>query len=169
MSGRSSRAEHKSRDHEISVQNIFSFNFKPTPPPSLSMLSIEDNKGLSFDRINLKPLSENVDPNRRTDKPFIIKKLFARLPEPEIFDFSSDELRPRPLRKRSVSATSTPPNLNELITLKKIKATPNNGVFKRVLHVPTFRIFDVQVIFLMCLCLDCFRKSLFLLLEVQKL
>jgi len=148
MSGRSSRVEQKSTDSEISVRNIFSFNFKPTPPPSLSMLSNEDNKGLSFDRINLKPFSENVDPNRRADKPFIIKKLFAKLPEPEVFDFSSDELRPRPLRNRAVSATSTAPtpSLNELITLNKIKTTPNNGIFKRVLHVPTFRIFDVQVI-----------------------
>ena len=36
--------------------------------------------------------------------------------------------------------------LNEFITLKKIKTTINNGVLKRMLHVPTFRIFDLLVI-----------------------
>ena len=35
--------------------------------------------------------------------------------------------------------------LNEFITLKKIRTTINNGVLKRMLHVPTFRIFDLLV------------------------
>jgi len=147
LSSRGSKLESKSREHDISVPNIFHFKVKPTPPTNLSMVSYLDEKGGNIESISLntKPFAENVDPNRRADKSFIIKKLFAKLPEPEFFDFSLDDQKPRPMRNRVVSATPTP-QLNEIITLKKLRNTANNGIFKRALHVPTFRIFDVQVI-----------------------
>jgi len=145
LSSRGSKLESKNREHDISVPNIFHFNIKPTPPVNLSMVSYHEEKSSNIDSIHLssKPLAENIDPNRRADKSFIIKKLFAKLPEPEFFDFSLDDQKPRPMRNRIVSATPTP-QLHEIITLKKLRTTANNGIIKRTLHVPTFRILDVQ-------------------------
>ena len=36
--------------------------------------------------------------------------------------------------------------LNEFITLKKVKTTINKGVVKRMLHVPSFKTYDIIVI-----------------------
>lgn len=36
-------------------------------------------------------------------------------------------------------------HLSEMITLKKIKSTQNGGVTKRMLHVPSMNIYDIQV------------------------
>lgn len=34
-------------------------------------------------------------------------------------------------------------SLSELITLKKIKTTQRNGILKRMLHAPSFKIYDI--------------------------
>jgi len=35
-------------------------------------------------------------------------------------------------------------SLNEMVTLKKVKSTQSNGVLKRMLHVPTMNVYDLQ-------------------------
>ena len=41
--------------------------------------------------------------------------------------------------------TKTKVTLSEMITLKKIKSSQNGGITKRMLHVPTLNIYDIQV------------------------
>lgn len=104
---------------------------------------------MNLGRFNFKPLPDQQgETTRRADKSFRIKTkvmLSKVFPDPEIYDLSNDELKPKVSRNRMISAITSIPQLNELITLKKIANTENNGILKRVLHTPTFKIYDIMV------------------------
>ena len=99
----------------------------------------------NFEQRSSSNVPSRPDTAKKTDKSFIIKKLFARLPEPEFFDLSNDDMKSKLQKNRILSSSLRAPQLNELITLKKIKTTSNNGILKRAFHTPSFKIFDVQV------------------------
>lgn len=80
------------------------------------------------------------------------KRMFANMTKSKFFVTNEESNIPKPkvekniARPSSSNTGSTPPlQLNELITLNKIRNTNNNGVIKRMLHAPTFKMLDVQV------------------------
>jgi hypothetical protein len=132
---------------EFDKKNIFQTNLKPNPPPLAVIPNQNFKKLANIIRLNLKPFAENIEPNtRRSDKSFVIKKIFGKLTDQQQnLDMSIDDMRFHLPRNRVMSSSAMQVTLNELITLKKIKPTSNNGILKRVLHAPSFQIFDVQV------------------------
>lgn len=81
----------------------------------------------------------------------IFKKFLSRSPEDKIpilqqTNFTNAmkllERLPAPMIKGKTKIS-----LNEMITLRKVSSTQSGGMIKRMLHVPSLNIFDVQVKF----------------------
>lgn len=83
----------------------------------------------------------------KVKKVVILRKVQSRSPEgPYVGRNLSEMLKSPPLlRGLGDKAKRHRISLNEMITIKKMRSTENNGVIKKVLHAPTMSIFDLQV------------------------
>ncbi len=119
----------KQASERSSAANIFPNSMLPNPP------SIPDYKPRNADEIN-----------KQIRKLFVLKKIISKSKSPESLDPpKNNEVQVKPLNIKDPLPTPTL-QLNELITLKKIKTSITNGVVKRMLHAPSFRIYDIQVL-----------------------
>ena len=91
---------------------------------------------------NFKMISKNEDITKQIKKLFVFKKMTSKSPDTPI-----EDLRVKVLEKGIKPSVVSSFRLNELITLKKVKMTQNRGAVKRMLHAPTFKIYDLQVLF----------------------
>lgn len=89
--------------------------------------------------------SKEEEAKRQIKKLIVFKKKASNTMESKFFDTTNDEIKVKLIDK--VSNVNTVPvlQLNELITIKKVRNTNRNGVIKRMLHAPSFKIFDVLV------------------------
>lgn len=79
---------------------------------------------------------------------FVFNKMLQKGPKSKFFAHLEEAKNQDLLinKRNSITNTPKPPlQLNELITLKKIRVTKNSGVIKRMLHVPTLKMIDLQV------------------------
>ena len=96
---------------------------------------------------NLKLISKNEELTKQIKKLFIFKKLASsKSPNNVVPTEANEEVRVKVVEKGSKPTIVSSFRLNELITLKKIKTTLNRGALKRMLHAPTFKVYDLQVI-----------------------
>jgi len=91
---------------------------------------------------NFKMISKNEDITKQIKKLFVFKKITSKSP-----DTPMEDIRVKVLEKGIKPSVLSSFRLNELITLKKVKMTQNRGAVKRMLHAPTFKIYDLQVPF----------------------
>jgi len=75
-----------------------------------------------------------------------MKKIMSKSksPESEMEAAKKNQAQLKPFDLKESFPTPTL-QLNELITIKKTKTTTTNGVVKRMLHSPSFRLYDIQV------------------------
>jgi len=90
-------------------------------------------------------ISKEDDMKRQIKKMIIFKKKASNTSESKFFISNNDELKLKMMERLSAPNMAPVLQLNELITVKKIKNTAHNGVIKRMLHVPSFRLFDIMV------------------------
>ncbi len=112
-------------------------------------------------RVNLKPNADlnpmleyssighdqhkDDDMKKQVKKLMIFKKKASNTSESKFFN-PNDAMRIKFLDKLPVPKQVTMVlQLNELITVRKIRNTKKNGIIKRMLHVPSFKLFDVIV------------------------
>ena len=113
---------------------------------SFSIQANNNNPGGLLGNIptNFKMISKNEDITKQIKKLFVFKKITSKSPDTPI-----EEMRVKVLEKGIKPSVVSSFRLNELITLKKVKMTQNRGAVKRMLHAPTFKIYDLQVNFLL--------------------
>ena len=115
-------------------------------------------KSGSEKKLNIK----NKEFDDQIKKVIIYKKLASNMQQAKVFN--NEESAPKLFADKNnmMNITSPPLQLNELITLKKIRVTSNNGIIKRMLHTPTLKMIDIQVRTKNnSRYLKCFRRSLF--------
>ena len=97
--------------------------------------------------ISGRNLSKEDELKKEIKQLVVFKKKASNTSESKFFEARSEGVKVRLMDNLSGSANSIPVlQLNELITLRKMNTTVRNGVVKRMLHVPSFRMFDVLVI-----------------------
>ena len=104
--------------------------------------SIQLTKHQSNESINVP--SKNLEGELKHHIAF--QKIICKIPKSSRFATKYEELRMKKVTKASHPPLSISLQLHELVTIKKLKETSNNGILKRMLHVPTFRMIDIQVI-----------------------
>jgi len=116
----------------------FSIQANPNPNPNPTT---NNTRGGFFGNIpsNFKMISKNEDITKQIKKLFVFKKITSKSP-----DTPMEDLRVKVLEKGVKPSVLSSFRLNELITLKKVKMTQNRGAVKRMLHAPTFKIYDLQ-------------------------
>lgn len=92
-------------------------------------------------------LSKEDELKKQIKQLVVFKKKASNTSESKFFDAKSEGVKVRLMDNLSGTANSIPVlQLNELITLRKMNTTVRNGIVKRMLHVPSFRMFDILVI-----------------------
>lgn len=84
------------------------------------------------------------DMKKQAKKVVVVKK--SNTSDSRFFDENNEEVKIKLIDKSAILGSIPILQLNELITIKKVKTTVRNGVIKRMLHVPSFKMFDVLVI-----------------------
>jgi len=92
-------------------------------------------------------ISKEDDVKKQLKKMIVFKKKASNTSESKFFYSNNDELKLKLMERISAPNMTPVLQLNELITVKKVKSTDQNGVIKRMLHVPSFRLFDIMVKF----------------------
>ena len=109
------------------------------------------NNGINAGGVSqFKPKSE--ENNKQLKKLFVFKKMPMKIPSSGAIEATNaninnntEEVRVKVI-DRVIKPNLMPSiRLNQLITLKKICTTINRGTLKRMLHAPTFKIYDIQV------------------------
>ena len=123
--------------HKASLANQVSNYYSEN---GLQLIKHHSNKSINIPSQNLEgDLKKHISLN----------KIINKLPKSSRFTTKYEEVSAsaKKLTKNSNLPPTTSLQLHELVTLKKLKGTSNNGLLKRMLHVPTFRMLDIQVIF----------------------
>ena len=89
--------------------------------------------------------SRSKEPEDQLKKVVIYKKLTSNMHKGKAFNNEEGGSKMFMEKNNMMNITSPPLQLNELITLKKIRVTSNNGIIKRMLHTPTLKMIDIQV------------------------
>lgn len=87
-------------------------------------------------------VEKNLDElGKQIKKLIIFKKVGSKSPESKFFN-EPDDVKIKVVSKEALNTQVL--QLNELITLRKIKTTQSQGTIKRMVHAPTLRVFDIE-------------------------
>ena len=109
------------------------------------------------------------DVKKQIKKLIVFKKKASNTSESKFFDSKNEDVKVKLIDKASMVMAPVKIELNELITIKKVKNTARNGTIRRMLHVPSFKVFDVIVKILLCTVLELDRKSQSLMLGLVRI
>jgi hypothetical protein len=132
-----------------SINQFQPSNKSQSPRQSFSVaglpVSVASDKNIQ--NVNPVPnLQEKVEKNldelgKQIKKLIIFKKVSSKSPESKFFS-EKEEVKVKVVNKESLNTQVL--QLNELITLRKVKTTHSQGTIKRMVHAPTLRIFDIE-------------------------
>ena len=127
------------------AQTEESYVSSPAKFPQKVRIRTNVENGPFVDKNILGRNNESDDAKKQLKKLVVFKKKASNTSESKFFDMNSDEVRIKMIDKSALPSTMSVLQLSELITVKKVKTTNRNGVIKRMLHAPSFRLFDILV------------------------
>lgn len=141
MEGLNLRFSNVSPQRRSNAQTEESYVSSPAKfPQKVRIRTNVENGSFGFKKNN-----ESEDAKKQLKKLVVFKKKASNTSESRFFDMNSDEVRIKMIDKSALPSTMSVLQLSELITVKKLKTTNRNGVIKRMLHAPSFRLFDILV------------------------
>jgi len=127
------------------AQTEESYVSSPAKFPQKVRIRTNVENGPFVDKNILGRNNESDDAKKQLKKLVVFKKKASNTSESKFFDMNSDDVRIKMIDKSALPSTMSVLQLSELITVKKVKTTNRNGVIKRMLHAPSFRLFDILV------------------------